>query len=132
MAEGPQPKRKREEEEKNGGDAPQGAAAAAFALSDLRVRRVLRESARDKTVFLHAEVAGGGGAGAAAAIFRAEGAAPPPAAPAYPGPAGARPASPAWPCPKRAELAAGELIAILSCWCDLVLLDSSAPFVLGS
>lgn len=54
MAEGPQPKRKREEEEeKNGGAAAQGGAAAAFTLSDLRVRRVLRESARDKIVFLH-------------------------------------------------------------------------------
>lgn len=70
MAEGPQPKRKREEEEeKNGGAATEGGAAAAFALSDLRVRRVLRESARDKIVFLHAEVPGSGGGGRACRHF---------------------------------------------------------------
>ncbi|XP_068028360.1 m7GpppX diphosphatase isoform X2 [Anomalospiza imberbis] len=71
MAEGPQPKRKREEDEEgNGGDATQGgAAAAAFTLSDLRVRRVLRESARDKIVFLHAERIGLSGEGTDAVVI---------------------------------------------------------------
>ncbi|XP_033375578.1 m7GpppX diphosphatase isoform X1 [Parus major] len=70
MAEGPQPKRKREEEEeKNGGTDTQGGATAAFALSDLRVRRVLRESARDKIVFLHAERIGLSGEGTDAVVI---------------------------------------------------------------
>uniref|UniRef100_A0A8C3MCG9 m7GpppX diphosphatase n=2 Tax=Geospiza parvula TaxID=87175 RepID=A0A8C3MCG9_GEOPR len=70
MAEGPQPKRKREEEEeKNGGAATQGGTAAAFTLSDLRVRRVLRESARDKIVFLHAERIGLSGEGTDAVVI---------------------------------------------------------------
>ncbi|XP_064588267.1 m7GpppX diphosphatase [Zonotrichia leucophrys gambelii] len=70
MAEGPQPKRKREEEEeKNGGTATQGGTAAAFTLSDLRVRRILRESARDKIVFLHAERIGLSGEGTDAVVI---------------------------------------------------------------
>ncbi|XP_023797322.1 m7GpppX diphosphatase isoform X2 [Cyanistes caeruleus] len=70
MAEGPQPKRKREEEEeKNGGADTQGGATAAFTLSDLRVRRVLRESARDKIVFLHAERIGLSGEGTDAVVI---------------------------------------------------------------
>ncbi|XP_058712869.1 m7GpppX diphosphatase isoform X2 [Poecile atricapillus] len=70
MAEGPQPKRKREEEEeKNGGTDTQGGATAAFTLSDLRVRRVLRESARDKIVFLHAERIGLSGEGTDAVVI---------------------------------------------------------------
>lgn len=70
MAEGPQPKRKREEEEeKNGGPATQGGGTAAFTLSDLRVRRVLRESARDKIVFLHAERIGLSGEGTDAVVI---------------------------------------------------------------
>ncbi|KAM4757435.1 m7GpppX diphosphatase isoform 2-T2 [Cyanocitta cristata] len=71
MAEAPQPKRKREEEEeeKNGGAAAPGGATAAFTLSDLRVRRVLRESARDKIVFLHAEKIGLSGEGTDAVVI---------------------------------------------------------------
>ncbi|XP_058675051.1 m7GpppX diphosphatase isoform X2 [Ammospiza caudacuta] len=70
MADAPQPKRKREEEEeKNGGTATQGGTAAAFTLSDLRVRRVLRESARDKIVFLHAERIGLSGEGTDAVVI---------------------------------------------------------------
>ncbi|XP_068023381.1 m7GpppX diphosphatase [Melanerpes formicivorus] len=59
MAEGPQLKRKRQEEEEDAGSAPQdgaGAAPAPFPLAELRLRKVLRESARDKAVFLHGEV----------------------------------------------------------------------------
>ncbi|NXL39158.1 DCPS diphosphatase, partial [Glaucidium brasilianum] len=58
MAEVPRSKRKREEEE-DGVAAHDGAATAAtdpFPLAELRLRRVLRESARDKAVFLHGEV----------------------------------------------------------------------------
>lgn len=74
MAEGPRPKRRREEEEEDEkpGAAPHdGAAAAApFPLAELRLRRVLRESARDKAVFLHGEVpAGTGEPGGPDAIF---------------------------------------------------------------
>uniref|UniRef100_A0A8C8BNM1 m7GpppX diphosphatase n=1 Tax=Otus sunia TaxID=257818 RepID=A0A8C8BNM1_9STRI len=55
MAEAPRPKRKREEEE-DGAAAHDGAAATEpFPLAELRLRRVLRESARDKAVFLHGE-----------------------------------------------------------------------------
>ncbi|XP_066190806.1 m7GpppX diphosphatase [Sylvia atricapilla] len=70
MAESPQPKRKREEEgEKNGGTATEGGAGATITLSDLRVRRVLRESARDKIVFLHAERIGLSGEGTDAVVI---------------------------------------------------------------
>ncbi|KAM4885775.1 m7GpppX diphosphatase isoform 2-T2 [Sylvia borin] len=70
MAEGPQLKRKREEEgEKNGGTATEGGATATITLSDLRVRRVLRESARDKIVFLHAERIGLSGEGTDAVVI---------------------------------------------------------------
>ncbi|KAM6312667.1 m7GpppX diphosphatase [Podargus strigoides] len=48
MAESPRPKRKREEEEA-------ATTAAPFPLAELRLRRVLRESARDKAVFLHGQ-----------------------------------------------------------------------------
>lgn len=68
MAEGPRPKRKREEEEDAGPELRDGAAAVPFPLAELRLRRVLRESAREKAVFLHGEVPGaagrGGGGGA--------------------------------------------------------------------
>ncbi|XP_069732651.1 m7GpppX diphosphatase [Phaenicophaeus curvirostris] len=62
MAESPRPKRKREEEKEAA--SHDGAAASAsppFPLAELRVRRVLRESARDKAVFLHGEVTGPSG-----------------------------------------------------------------------
>ncbi|XP_064326813.1 m7GpppX diphosphatase [Phalacrocorax carbo] len=67
MAEGPPPKRKREEEE--AGIAHPDGAAAAFSLAELRLRRVLRESARDKTVFLHGEVASPSGEGTDAIVI---------------------------------------------------------------
>ncbi|XP_068773157.1 m7GpppX diphosphatase [Struthio camelus] len=63
MAEGARAKRKREEAD---GDA---AAAAAFPLAELRVRRVLRESARDKAVFLHGQVTGHSGEGTDAVVI---------------------------------------------------------------
>ncbi|XP_064490559.1 m7GpppX diphosphatase isoform X3 [Pseudopipra pipra] len=66
MAETPQLKRKRAEEE---GENENGGAAAAFSLSDLRVRRVLRESARDKAMFLHAERIGLSGEGTDAVVI---------------------------------------------------------------
>uniref|UniRef100_A0A8C8BGC9 m7GpppX diphosphatase n=1 Tax=Otus sunia TaxID=257818 RepID=A0A8C8BGC9_9STRI len=69
MAEAPRPKRKREEEE-DGAAAHDGAAATEpFPLAELRLRRVLRESARDKAVFLHGEVRGGGGEGTDAVVI---------------------------------------------------------------
>lgn len=61
MAETPPVKRKREEEDADGDGA--GDAAAPFPLAELRLRRVLRESARDKAVFLHGEVPRGAGVG---------------------------------------------------------------------
>ncbi|KAK4809400.1 hypothetical protein QYF61_009655 [Mycteria americana] len=70
MAESPRPKRKREEEE--AGAAPHDGAAAAvppFPLAELRLRRVLRESARDKAVFLHGEVSSPSGEGTDAVII---------------------------------------------------------------
>ncbi|XP_064896415.1 m7GpppX diphosphatase isoform X2 [Columba livia] len=73
MAESPRPKRRREEEEEDEkpGAAPHdGAAAAApFPLAELRLRRVLRESARDKAVFLHGEATGPSGEGTDAVII---------------------------------------------------------------
>lgn len=83
MAEGPLPKRKRQEEEAAAAAADGGTAASAapFPLAELRLRRVLRESARDKTVFLHGEVLGGeAGPGQAAAVFPRRGLATPPQA----------------------------------------------------
>jgi len=68
------PKRKREEGEETGA-APHDGAAAPFPLAELSLRRVLRESARDKAVFLHGQVpgcgcgGGGGRSGRPAAIF---------------------------------------------------------------
>ncbi|XP_061331996.1 m7GpppX diphosphatase [Pezoporus flaviventris] len=64
MAEAPPVKRKREEAED--GD---GGAAAPFPLAELRLRRVLRESARDKAVFLHGEVTGPSGEGTDALVI---------------------------------------------------------------
>lgn len=67
MAESPPPKRKREEEDDAGAAPHRGTVTAPFPLAELRLRRVLRESARDKAVFLHGEVPdrdrgwGGGG-----------------------------------------------------------------------
>ncbi|KAM7082766.1 m7GpppX diphosphatase [Ciconia maguari] len=72
MAEGPRPKRKREEEEEEAGAAPHDGAAAAvppFPLAELRLRRVLRESARDKAVFLHGEVTSPSGEGTDAVVI---------------------------------------------------------------
>lgn len=60
-------KRKREEEEDADGDG--GGAAAPFPLAELRLRRVLRESARDKAVFLHGEVTGPSGEGTDALVI---------------------------------------------------------------
>ncbi|XP_074832957.1 m7GpppX diphosphatase isoform X2 [Carettochelys insculpta] len=57
MAEAGGTKRKREGEEDPGG----GAGAGAFPLAELCLRRVLRESARDKTIFLHGQVNGASG-----------------------------------------------------------------------
>uniref|UniRef100_A0A8C8BHT6 m7GpppX diphosphatase n=1 Tax=Otus sunia TaxID=257818 RepID=A0A8C8BHT6_9STRI len=69
MAEAPRPKRKREEEE-DGAAAHDGAAATEpFPLAELRLRRVLRESARDKAVFLHGEVTGPSGEGTDAVVI---------------------------------------------------------------
>ncbi|XP_005142812.2 m7GpppX diphosphatase [Melopsittacus undulatus] len=66
MAEAPPVKRKREDED---GDGNGGAAAAPFPLAELRLRRVLRESARDKAVFLHGEVTGPSGEGTDALVI---------------------------------------------------------------
>uniref|UniRef100_A0A8B9J125 m7GpppX diphosphatase n=2 Tax=Amazona TaxID=12929 RepID=A0A8B9J125_9PSIT len=66
MAEAPPVKRKREEEEDADGA---GDAAAPFPLAELRLRRVLRESARDKAVFLHGEVTGPSGDGTDALVI---------------------------------------------------------------
>ncbi|KAM4646363.1 m7GpppX diphosphatase [Amazona ochrocephala] len=65
MAEAPPVKRKREEEDADGA----GDAAAPFPLAELRLRRVLRESARDKAVFLHGEVTGPSGEGTDALVI---------------------------------------------------------------
>lgn len=60
MAESPTLKRRREEkkEDENGTAESQkeGTTASGFPLADLSVRKVLRESARDKTIFLHGQV----------------------------------------------------------------------------
>ncbi|XP_059685581.1 m7GpppX diphosphatase [Gavia stellata] len=70
MAEGPRPKRKREEDEAAGAAPQDGAGAAVpFPLAELRLRRVLRESARDKAVFLHGEVTGPSGEGTDAVVI---------------------------------------------------------------
>ncbi|XP_042656512.1 m7GpppX diphosphatase [Tyto alba] len=72
MAEGPRSKRKREEDEKEEEEAAAAAprdGAAAFPLSELRLRRVLRESARDKAVFLHGEVTSPSGEGTDAVVI---------------------------------------------------------------
>ncbi|XP_010579663.1 m7GpppX diphosphatase isoform X2 [Haliaeetus albicilla] len=67
MAEGPRPKRKREEE---AGAAPHGGTVTApFPLAELRLRRVLRESARDKAVFLHGELTSPSGEGTDAVVI---------------------------------------------------------------
>ncbi|XP_062464789.1 m7GpppX diphosphatase [Pezoporus occidentalis] len=66
MAEAPPVKRKREEAEDGDGD---GGAADPFPLAELRLRRVLRESARDKAVFLHGEVTGPSGEGTDALVI---------------------------------------------------------------
>ncbi|KAM9216954.1 m7GpppX diphosphatase [Leptosomus discolor] len=71
MAEGPRSKRKKEEEEEagTGAEPHDGAAAAPFPLAELRLRRVLRESARDKALFLHGEVASPSGEGKDAVVI---------------------------------------------------------------
>lgn len=59
MAESPALKRKREEKEgKNGSAASQneGPAPGNFPLAELSVMKVLRESAREKAIFLHGRV----------------------------------------------------------------------------
>lgn len=87
MAESPRPKRKRQEDEEEAAAATRdgtGASVPPFPLAQLRLRRVLRESARDKTMFLHGEVLGGEagpGQGAAAAFPRRGGATAPPRPP---------------------------------------------------
>ncbi|XP_053126243.1 m7GpppX diphosphatase isoform X1 [Hemicordylus capensis] len=63
MAEPLSVKRKHEEkEEKNG-------AAGGFLLSEVSLRRVLRESARDKTIFLHGQVNSASGDGTDAVVI---------------------------------------------------------------
>ncbi|XP_074891029.1 m7GpppX diphosphatase [Buteo buteo] len=69
MAEGPRPKRKREEEEEAGAAPHGGTVTAPFPLAELRLRRVLRESARDKAVFLHGEVTSPSGEGTDAVVI---------------------------------------------------------------
>ncbi|KAM6334489.1 m7GpppX diphosphatase isoform 3-T7 [Alca torda] len=72
MAESPRPKRKREEEEAAAaaaGTETHDGAAAPFPLAGLRLRRVLRESAREKAVFLHGEVTGPSGEGTDAVVI---------------------------------------------------------------
>ncbi|XP_058050847.1 m7GpppX diphosphatase isoform X2 [Ahaetulla prasina] len=59
MAESPALKRKREEKEGANGSAAspnEGPASGNFPLADLSVMKVLRESAREKTIFLHGRV----------------------------------------------------------------------------
>lgn len=59
MADSVSVKRKREEADgENGVAAAEQGGSAAFPLSEMSVRRILRESARDKTVFLHGQVPG--------------------------------------------------------------------------
>lgn len=53
MADGPAPKRRREEAEAAPGPA------APFPLGSVRLRRLLRDSAREKAAFVHGQVPGG-------------------------------------------------------------------------
>uniref|UniRef100_A0A6J0V679 m7GpppX diphosphatase n=1 Tax=Pogona vitticeps TaxID=103695 RepID=A0A6J0V679_9SAUR len=72
MAESPAPKRKREENEGENGAAgshEEAPASDTFPLAELSVRRVLRESARDKTIFLHGQVKGASGDGSDAVVI---------------------------------------------------------------
>ncbi|XP_077161602.1 m7GpppX diphosphatase [Paroedura picta] len=72
MAESPLLKRKREEGEGENGTAESqkgGTVATEFPLADLSVRKVLRESARDKTIFLHGQVTGASGDGTDAVVI---------------------------------------------------------------
>nr|XP_056716278.1 m7GpppX diphosphatase [Euleptes europaea] len=70
MAESPVLKKKREEGENGAAESQkEGAAAAGFPLADLSVRRVLRESARDKTIFLHGQVKSASGDGTDAVVI---------------------------------------------------------------
>lgn len=59
MAEATGAKRKREDPEESA--EPPGGEGGSFPLAELCVRRVLRESARDKTIFLHGQVNGASG-----------------------------------------------------------------------
>ncbi|XP_062995553.1 m7GpppX diphosphatase [Elgaria multicarinata webbii] len=71
MAESPTAKRKREEKDgENGTAASQGeSAAGSFPLAEMSVRKVLRESARDKTIFLHGQVNSASGDGTDAVVI---------------------------------------------------------------
>ncbi|XP_060106424.1 m7GpppX diphosphatase [Heteronotia binoei] len=72
MAESPTLKRKREEKEGENGTVEsqkEGTTAAGFPLADLSVRKVLRESARDKTIFLHGQVNSASGDGTDAVVI---------------------------------------------------------------
>ncbi|XP_015277996.1 PREDICTED: m7GpppX diphosphatase isoform X3 [Gekko japonicus] len=72
MAESPTLKRKREKKEGENGTAEsrkEGTTATGFPLADLSVRKVLRESARDKTIFLHGQVNSASGDGTDAVVI---------------------------------------------------------------
>uniref|UniRef100_A0A8D0FYY9 m7GpppX diphosphatase n=1 Tax=Sphenodon punctatus TaxID=8508 RepID=A0A8D0FYY9_SPHPU len=73
MAESPSAKKKREGiEETHGTPGAQGNGGSdgdSFPLAELRVRKVLRESARDKTIFLHGQVNGVSGDGTDAVVI---------------------------------------------------------------
>lgn len=89
MAEGPEPKRRRAEAGDgdgvaagNGAEAEAGAGAGAgaepgpgapFPLSSVRLRRLLRDSAREKAAFVHGQVAGGAGGSRGGGVKRAGG-----------------------------------------------------------
>ncbi|XP_048368494.1 m7GpppX diphosphatase [Sphaerodactylus townsendi] len=72
MAESPLLKKKREEKEGENGTAEsqkEGATASGFPLADLSVQKVLRESARDKIIFLHGQVNNDSGDGTDAVVI---------------------------------------------------------------
>nr|XP_028563629.1 m7GpppX diphosphatase isoform X3 [Podarcis muralis] len=72
MAEPPSAKRKREAKDGENGDAEsqgEGPGAGTFPLAEISVRKVLRESARDKTIFLHGQVNSASGDGTDAVVI---------------------------------------------------------------
>uniref|UniRef100_A0A670JGQ4 m7GpppX diphosphatase n=1 Tax=Podarcis muralis TaxID=64176 RepID=A0A670JGQ4_PODMU len=65
-------KRKREAKDGENGDAEsqgEGPGAGTFPLAEISVRKVLRESARDKTIFLHGQVNSASGDGTDAVVI---------------------------------------------------------------